>query len=216
MEVYLDIHEPKDLKAALEKLSLPVNQRHLDIGDVQIGRWVIERKTWNDLISSYLKSSFWERWGRIKDYDEDIIPVLLIEGTDIEKWQALSRTQNPFARRKGVLGTAVSLINRFNVHILHAEDKFESAYLIFTIYNIEAGKKERGHLPLRIQKSYDVRGIKENMVMCIPHIGATKAREILEKAEYNFKNVPRIIDDIKRLPSRSKELLKEVFKDCLD
>jgi len=212
MDVYLDIHEPKELKTALERQSLSVSQRYLNIGDIQVGRWIIERKTWSDLVASYLKPTFWERWARIADYEgTEIVPILLVEGTSIEKWQALARTQNPFARRKGILGTMTSLIGKFGVHILHAEEKFETAYIVSALYKMETGEGQKGRLPLRIPKSLNIEDIKKNMLMCVPHVGERKAVEILEAAGYRLRAVPDVVDNIKRLPSQSKDILRDIL-----
>ncbi len=82
MTVIIDAHEPPNIK---KYASSPSDIKTLDVGDIFVtgdcDKFLIERKTWKDLMNSIRDGRLWNQMARLKQVKEQgITPLIVIDG----------------------------------------------------------------------------------------------------------------------------------------
>ncbi|QQX80013.1 multidrug MFS transporter [Shewanella sp. KX20019] len=124
VEISYDDREHAEI--LLEQLSLHTDlclvRKRMDLGDYQVGNWLIERKTLPDLVLSLCNGRLFSQISRLSDSSNNA--ALLIEGSsrDIASYDIT---------REALIGALCSISVNFNIPILRSLSQYESAKIIY-------------------------------------------------------------------------------------
>ncbi len=216
LTLFVDIHEPEEIQAHLEKAGIPVVRKTLAPGDYVVGEVGVERKTINDFFASIVNKRLWEQVYRLRDtYPR---PLVVVEG-DLA---LVDEYSNP----KVFWGAFLALHLQEGVPVLFAPNYLHTAMLLETLYRhqLEAptpfslrSKPKRVSLPQQqefavqglpaigdtlskalLDRFGSVRGVmaaSERDLLKVPKIGPAKALRISELLDAPYEGTQRKIED---------------------
>ncbi len=185
----VDANEPEDLPERLRELGVEIEVRKIAPGDYVLGPIGIERKALFDFFNSIVRKRLFEQVRRLREaYPQ---PLLILEGDLAE----ISSFKNP----QSILGALLALEVSERVPVLTTADKDQTALLLSILWKRqEKGAAEYGlrHKP----KALSLEQRQRFLVEGLPSIGATLARNLLER----FGSVRAVLtaseEDLKRVP----------------
>jgi len=200
MTLLLDVHEPDEIEKYLLGYHIPVERKHLEVGDVVIGTQVIERKE----IHGFFIDKHNGRLGiqisnMLASYKR---PILIVEG------KLPSYEFNP--RERMELYTYVALSK--NIQVIFTEDIRDTCRCLLAIYNAENNHAPYVAPRLFSKHETDPYNIKVQMLRCIKGIGEKKAKLILDNFKLHELFSANEEDLVKLVKNKEAvRLLKQVF-----
>ena len=173
-KIQIDTREPPTTFAAFcKQTELEVEEKFLEVGDIQFGSIIIERKTINDFLRSIRKALFWKKFNVMKN--EYKLAILYLEGSEEDVLKAVDRTKFSWSSMRGAM-MALELqgihINRFPT-IKYGVDYFTKLF-------VKSEIKTRQKSPPTIRKvNTDVDVLRRAAVAQVPKVGFKKAEDIL-------------------------------------
>lgn len=140
--------------------------KQLKIGDYVIGKTIIERKTFSDLISSMINKRIFKQAEELKKFNQRLI---IIENYDLEN---LSRIHENALR-----GLILSLTLKYNLPIIFTKNSNETAKYLELI----ARKKEKEISLNTLRKNLTKKEQLQFVVEAFPNVGPKKAKALLKK-----------------------------------
>lgn len=165
--VIVSDYREKEVTEHLKKLGAIINERALNVGDfVCSERAVIERKTYNDFVSSIIDGRVFEQADALKkNFDK---PIILIEGYS-------DRQINENALK----GAIASLLIDFGVSLLTTRNPLDTAKTIYWIAKKE--QFEGRGVSIKVgKKPKEMKKLQEFIVASIPGISLTLAKRLLD------------------------------------
>lgn len=162
----------------LRSLGVNLQLKDLEIGDYIVGKFVIERKTFEDLASSLLDGRLFEQLKEV--VSSGLNSILVLEGDERSFTRRLS---------KEVLdGTLISVVADFRIPILISDSPRSTARYIYRLA-VREYKKGTKIVPLRHErKPSSISEIQKYIVAGLPDIDATLADRLLRR----FKTVEKV------------------------
>jgi len=155
--------------------------QQIEIGDYLIGDTIIERKTFQDFISSMLSKRLIEQLRQMQKYEKRL---LLLEGKDFESFEEKSTKLNPNAIR----GMILSISLEFQTPVIFTRDSEETAkYILLLAKKQLKGKTE---FTLHSKKPSTLKEQKQYIIESFPNIGPKNAKALLKK----FSSIKNIIN----------------------
>jgi ERCC4-type nuclease len=191
MPIIIDTREKNSLISAnLIEQKANIEFEKLDIADYRIGEVAIERKTFQDFLSSMINKRLLKQLTEIKKYEK---PVLLLEGFYYDY-------ENYNVHENAIRGMINSIATEFKIPIIYTENEKDTAkYLINLAKKQEKIKPETS---IRHQKTIETIDERKQFILeGFPGVGAKKAKKLLEE----YKSLNRIF-----------KLKKEELKNILD
>ena len=189
-KVIVDIHEKSSLvPASLYELGADVEIRHLKVGDYQIGKTVIERKTSSDLVSSMINKRLIQQ---LKHLQQAKQPILIIEG-DLETVRGGNFNTN------ALRGLILSITLNQQIPIIFTNDSEETATYLLLLAKQQLKPNERISLHSRIPKKRKEQQLY--ILEAFPNVGPKKAVTLLKK----FKTLDKVF-------AASEEELEPILK----
>lgn len=173
--ILCDYREGK-IAEILKKMNANVKEMDLKCGDFICSRRIaIERKTYDDFISSIIDGRIFEQAKELKENFEK--PILLIEGFSTRE-----------INENVLKGAVANLLVDFGLSLIMTRNELDSAKTIYWI-----AKKEQEEKKLSVafkvgKKPTDGNKVKEFIVSSIPGISTILSKRLLEK----FGNVERV------------------------
>lgn len=180
MSLIVDTREPQKIKKQMLELcaknKINCILEKLDVGDFQYGEVIIERKEIKDFVASFPRDSFWENLRLMKENYEH--PFLIISGTIDDVIETLLNRRNGLQLYRGIQGTINSISLKFFPVIIARDDK----QILEIIIDICKKTGRVGDRPgKKINKSKDVKLIREDVLTCVPGIGMKKAKHLISE-----------------------------------
>jgi Fanconi anemia group M protein len=197
--VIVSDYREKEVIEYLKKLGATVNEQALEVGDHICSEAVgIERKTYDDFVSSIIDGRVFEQAEALKKNFEK--PVVVIEGYS-------NRQINENALKAAV----ASLLIDFNVSLLSTKNPLDTARTIFWI-----AKKEQvagSGISIRVgKKPKEMKKLQEFIVASIPGISTVLAKKLLQQFGSIEKIVTADIADLQKIIGKKKgETVKKVL-----
>lgn len=195
-EIAVDIHEKNSLVlASLHELGAEINLIKLEVGDFQVGNIILERKTFQDFISSMLSKRLFQQLENMQAYEKKL---LILEGKDFENLEYTHL--NPNALR----GLILSISLDYNIPVIFTIDYQETAKYLFLLAKREMKsiQEQSFHTRKGKTKKEKIKYIVESF----SNIGPKNAEKLLRK----FKTIKNIIN------SSQEELAGEIGKKAED
>jgi Fanconi anemia group M protein len=170
-------YREKKIIECLKKLGATVNEQALEVGDHICSESIaVERKTYDDFISSIIDGRIFEQAEALKkNFDK---PVVVIEGYS-------DRQINDNALK----GAVASLLVDFGISILATKNPLDTAKTIFWI-----AKKEQSAgsgIAIKVgKKPKEMKKLQEFVVASIPGISTVLAKRLLQE----FGSIEKIVD----------------------
>lgn len=176
IQVVSDFRE-REVAEHLKRLGIFINEMGLEVGDFICSDDVcIERKTYNDFVSSIVDGRIFEQAENMKKNFER--PILIIEGYS-------NREISENALRSAI----AALLVDFGITLLNTKNPLDTAKTIFWIAKREQEEKKKG-LSIRVgKKPPEERRLQEFIVAGIPRISLVLARRLLE----HFGSIENIV-----------------------
>ena len=196
-KIIIDIHEKDSLVLANLSDEAEVEIKNLEIGDYIIGNTVIERKTFQDFISSMLSKRLIQQLDQMQTYENRL---LVLEGKDFEK---LEHTKiNPNAIR----GMILSISLDFKTPIIFTKDSEDTARFLLVLAKRQL--KNPSEMSFHSRKPQSKRKKLQYILESFSNIGPKNAKKLLKK----FKTIKNIINT--KLEDLESEIGKksETFK----
>jgi len=201
-KIIIDFRERNSLvPAELKKLGIDFEFKQLKVGDYLVGRKAIERKTFQDLISSMINKRIFRQMEELKQFPQKL---LMVEGYDYKKFY--DQGVNPNAIR----GLLLSIALKYGVPLIFTKDSEETALYLRLIAN----KKEK-EFSLNVSK----RNLSPNeelqfILEAFPNIGPIKAKALLEKNKSLKKIFYSSEEELEKiLGKKAKEFKKIIERD---
>ena len=190
--VVVDTREKNSLVIAeLCRLGAEIALEQLEIGDYLIAETIIERKTFQDFISSIFNKRLVEQLANMQKYESRI---LILEGKDFEE---LEDTKiNPNAIR----GMILSISLDFKTPIIFTQDAEDTARFLLVLAKRQL--KGKTGFTLHSRKPASKKEQKQYIIESFPNIGPKNAKKLLKK----FKTIKNIIN------APEEELEREIGK----
>jgi ERCC4-type nuclease len=191
LTLFVDIHEPEEIQAHIEKAGIPVERKTLAPGDYVVGEVGVERKTISDFFASIINKRLWEQVYRLRDtYPR---PLVVVEG-DLA---LVDEYSNP----KVFWGAFLALHLQEGIPVLFAPNYLHTAMLLETLYQHQ--REAPSPFSLRYKpKQVSLPQQQEFAVQGLPQIGDTLSKALLEHfgsvrgvmnaAERDLVKVPKI------------------------
>jgi len=190
-KIITDIHEKDSLVLANLSNEAEIEIKNLEIGDYLIGNIVIERKTFQDFISSMLSKRLIQQLEQMQAYENRI---LVLEGKDFEE---LKHTKiNPNAIR----GMILSISLDFKTPIIFTKDSEDTAKFLLVLAKRQL--KNPSEMSFHSRKPMAKRKKLEYVLESFSNIGPKNAKKLLKK----FKTIKNIIN------TKLEELETEIGK----
>lgn len=187
-----DIHEKNSLiLSELTSLGAEINLMPLKVGDYLINKTIIERKTYQDFISSLLSKRLVEQLKNMQQYEKKL---LILEGKPNKEIFENSKL-NPNA----IKGMLLSLNLDYRVNLIQTKDEEETAQYLFLLAKQQLKSKTPITLHSRIPKNKQEQ--KQYILESFPNIGPKTAEKLLVK----FKTLEKVFN-------ATEEELKEILK----
>jgi ERCC4-type nuclease len=202
MPIIIDTREKQSLISAnLFEKKANINFENLKIGDYKIADIVIERKTFQDFISSIIDKRLTEQLINLKKYNKYF---LIIEGFVYH--QQITRINE-----NAIKGMILSIVIDFQIPIVFTENITDTAnFLILTAKKFENSKQNYSIRQSKTLKTTEEQ--KQFILEGFPEIGPTTAKKLMNE-----------FGSIKNIINASEEQLKRVlgkkynnFKDILE
>jgi len=204
-KIIIDTREKQSLIAAnlIEKRA-NISFEKLEIGDYLINDTIIERKTFQDFVSSIINKRLIEQLKNLKKYPQYF---LIIEGFhyDYKKFNV---------HENAIRGMLLSIAVDFKIPLIFTEDeKDTSSFLILTAKKYEKSSQE---LSLRYSRNFKTKEEQKKFILeGFPGIGPTLSKKLLDE----FKSLKNIFnakeDDLRKLSKFDENKIKK-FKEILE
>ncbi|MEM5879670.1 MAG: ERCC4 domain-containing protein [Candidatus Aenigmatarchaeota archaeon] len=193
-------YREKEVSGALKKIGLIVNEMALECGDFICSKRVaIERKSYDDFISSIVDGRIFEQASELKKNFEK--PIILIEGYSTRE-----------INENSLKAAIASLLIDFGISLISTRNQLDTAKTIYWIAKKEQEEKKFA-LAFKIgKKPEDGKKIKEFIVSSIPGISTVLSKRLLEK----FGSVEKVFsaseEELKSVKGIGKKLAKKIKK----
>lgn len=191
-KVIADIHEKNSLVLSnLHELKVDLEIISLKVGDYIIGNTVIERKTFQDFISSMINKRLISQIESLQQYEKRL---LILEGKDFENLE--NSSMNPNAIRGMILTISLD----YQTPIIYTKDTEETAKFLYLLARRQILKPQEASFHSR--KPATKKQQKQYILESFPNIGPKTAERLLK----NFKSIKNTIN------ANPKELEKIIGK----
>jgi len=165
--VFVDYREEK-IANLLEKMGCKIVRMNLPIGDFVVNDVGIERKSFEDFISSIIDGRIFEQANSLSSVFKK--PIIIVEGFgDVERIH-----ENSF------YATLAYIVSKSNVTIFRTKNEEETAKLIYWIARKEF--ENSGNVGYKIkEKKVNVQTIQERILAAFPGISTVLSKRILKK-----------------------------------
>ncbi|MEM5766442.1 MAG: ERCC4 domain-containing protein [Candidatus Aenigmatarchaeota archaeon] len=193
-------YREKGVNEVLKKTGAIVNEMNLECGDfICSKRVVIERKSYDDFISSIFNGRIFEQASKLKKNFEK--PIILIEGYSTRE-----------INENSLKATIASLVIDFGISLISTRNELDTAKTIYWIARKEQEEKKFG-LAFKVgKKPEDLNKIKEFIVSGIPGISTVLSKRLLEK----FGSVEKVFSadekELKSVKGIGEKLAKKIKK----
>jgi len=190
----------KEVIEHLKKLGAVVNEQPLEVADhICSERVAIERKTYDDLVSSIIDGRIFEQASALKENFEK--PIILIEGYS-----------NREISENALKGAIASLLIDFGISLLSTRNAYDTAKTIFWIAQKEQKESKFG-ISIKVgKKPKDVKRLQEFILSSIPGLSTVLARRLLEE----FGSIERVVTaeerELKKIEGIGEKLAKNIKK----
>ncbi|MEM5772888.1 MAG: ERCC4 domain-containing protein [Candidatus Aenigmatarchaeota archaeon] len=193
-------YREREINEILKKMVATVNEMALECGDfICSKRIAIERKTYDDFISSIIDGRIFEQAKELKRNFEK--PIILIEGYSTRE-----------INENSLKGAIASLVVDFGISLISTRNQLDTAK---TIYWIARKEQEEKNFTLAFKvgkKPEDGKKVKEFIVSSIPGISTILSKRLLEK----FGSVEKVFsaseEELKSVRGIGKKLAKKIKK----
>lgn len=177
-KIMIDNREKNSLVASeLAKLQIPIEFRHLQVGDYLINNIAIERKTLSDLNSSIIDKRIFVQMQELKQYPKCL---LIVEGINEEMYLGIIHEN---ALRGFLLATALD----YQIPIIFTQNEKDTAKYI----SILAKKTSNKEISIRASKILKSKSKQIQFILeGFPNVGPVKAKKLIDK----FKSLKNIIN----------------------
>jgi ERCC4-type nuclease len=199
-KVLIDYREKNSfVPSELIKLDLNIEFLPLKVGDYIIGQTTIERKTFQDFISSMINKRIFKQLEEIKQSPQSL---LIIEGYDLRLLEDSSLSPN------ALRGLILSITLKYQIPIIFTRNEEETAKYIQLIAN----KKEK-EIPLNFTKrNLSKKEELQHIIEAFPNIGPVKAKKLLEK----FQTLQNLFNssekDLEKILGKKAKEFKEIIE----
>ncbi|MCX6777746.1 MAG: helix-hairpin-helix domain-containing protein [Candidatus Micrarchaeota archaeon] len=177
VEIYADARETSEVVSELEALGAVVNVKTLEVGDFILSdRVVAERKTRGDFESSIIDGRLFNQAKNMGENFES--SVFVVEGERFEER----------VDRRALLGAVAALLTDYGASVFFTRDAEGTAEMLFAIAKREQLGEKRELRLLGERKRMDLAGQQQLLIECLPGVGPTMAKRLLEKF-YTVENV---------------------------
>lgn len=199
-KVLVDYREKNSfVPSELIKLNLDIEFLPLKVGDYIIGQTTIERKTFQDFISSMINKRIFKQLEEIKQSPQSL---LIIEGYDLRLLEDSSLSAN------ALRGLILSINLKYQIPIIFTRNEEETANYIKLIAN----KKEK-EISLKFTKrNLSKKEQLQYIIEAFPNVGPVKAKKLLEKFQtlQNIFNSPE--EELEEILGKKAKEFKEIIK----
>jgi Fanconi anemia group M protein len=198
--VIVSDYREKEIIEHLKKLGATVNEQPLEVADhVCSERVAIERKTYDDFISSIIDGRIFEQARDLKENFEK--PMLVIEGYS-----------NREINENALKGAVASLLIDFGISLLNTRNSYDTAKTIFWIAQKEQKESKFG-ISIRVgKKPKDTKRLQEFILSSIPGVSTVLARRLLQE----FGCIERIVTaderELRKVEGIGEKLAKSIRK----
>jgi len=202
--IIVDTREKQSLVASfLAEQKANIKFEHLEIADYLIEAQqtiAIERKTFNDFISSMINKRLFQQLNDLKKYEN---PILIIEGKQETENKNLNKAANSLI---------LSIITEYKIPIIFSENEKQTAEILILL----AEKQEKPKQELAIRQSKTFKNLQEQKQFILegfPGIGPTITKKLLEK----FKTIKEILNteknenELKQILGKKYEKFKQII-----
>ena len=179
--IIADIHEKNSLVLSnLHELGAELQIADLKVGDYQINNIIIERKTFQDFISSMLNKRLIEQLLNMQQYEKKL---LIIEGHENKELFENSKL-NP----NSIKGLLLSISLEMNTPIIQTKNEEETAIYLYLLAKKQLKPSSEISFHSRIPKTKEEQ--KKYILESFPNIGPKTAEKLLKE----FKTIKNIIN----------------------
>jgi Fanconi anemia group M protein len=165
--VFVDYREEK-IANLLEKMGCKIVRMNLPIGDFVVKDVGIERKSFEDFISSIIDGRIFEQANSLSSAFKK--PIIIVEGFGVVE----RIHENSF------YATLAYIVSKSNVTIFRTKNEEETAKLIYWIARKEF--ENSGNVGFKIkEKKVNVQTIQERILAAFPGISTVLSKRILKK-----------------------------------
>jgi Fanconi anemia group M protein len=165
--VFVDYREEK-IANLLEKMGCKIVRMNLPIGDFVVNDVGIERKSFEDFISSIIDGRIFEQANSLSSAFKK--PIIIVEGFGVVE----RIHENSF------YATLAYIVSKSNVTIFRTKNEEETAKLIYWIARKEF--ENSGNVGYKIkEKKVNVQTIQERILAAFPGISTVLSKRILKK-----------------------------------
>jgi len=216
--VYIDSHEPKNMKIELNKNGISSEIHSMDVGDYRFGEYTVERKTVKDFLNSIYSRRIYDQLYNLQQAEK---PVLIIVGEipPKEKWVYMGKRRVPIQltyeeqvkRYDTIRANKILAYTSFNVQVFHALDEDDFIEHIVQLYS-KSTKKGESLRPLK-KKSKSIKNVKIDILGSIPCVGSKLATEVAKS--YPIRRVFNMtIEELCDIPGIGNKTAKSI-EECV-
>ncbi len=165
--IFVDYREEK-IAGLLESMGCRVVRLKLEVGDYAINRIGIERKSFDDFVSSIIDGRIFGQANELSSTYEK--PILILEGFGVVE----RIHENSF------YATLAYLISKLGITVFRSKNEEETAKTIFWIAKKEFEEGGRAAYKVR-EKKVEVGSIQERIIAAFPGISTVLSKRILKK-----------------------------------
>jgi len=210
MDVLVDDRERKRIfKKINKRVGGNAVWMRLDVGDVQIGDVVYERKSWNDFIASFFTKRMWEQAEKLAHCEH---PVIIIYG---DPFLALMKRRMgrvpPLQLWKSMMGAIISLTTSWGIPVLLVPREEDFYHIIELTYKkaIKEGKASTRPIAYK-RKKRTIQEQAEDMLTMIEGVGRETASNML-KYGGSIKSLSKMDEsELKRIEGIGKKGSKHI------
>jgi Fanconi anemia group M protein len=203
--IFVDYREEK-IANLLEKMGCKIIRMNLPIGDFIVNDVGIERKSFEDFISSIIDGRIFEQANSLSSAFKK--PIIIVEGFGVVK----RIHENSF------YAALAYLISQSNVTILRTKNEEETAKMVFWLAKKEFEDKKIGYKIK--EKKINVKNFQERILASFPGISTVLSKRILQ----NFGSLQKFfnasekelmkVDGIgERLAKRIRKIIEEKYNE---
>lgn len=199
--IFVDSREMRTVVALeLMKYKCIVKPKMLEVGDYILSdRVCVERKTYDDFISSIMDQRLFDQLRNLSDHFER--PILLIEG---------KRETSIGMHANAIRGALASVAVDYGVPIMWTHDEADTAAMLFWIAKREQIDDERSISIRGKRKKMELHDFQEFIVAGFPKINRKTAKKLLK----NFGSVESVFnaseEKLQEAPGIGKKLAKMI------